>query len=116
MLQLTPQTKIFLAIENIDGRRGIDGIAAACRQQLGQDPFSGALFLFRNRTATMLKILSYDGQGFWLCTKRLSKGKFTWWPTSSDPVCHLSASKLQILLWNGDPSQAKIPEDWRKIA
>jgi len=115
MLQLSPQSKIFLAVEYMDLRRGIDGLAAACRQLLSQDPFSGALFLFRNRTATAIKVLIYDGQGFWLCTKRLSKGKFTWWPTSTDPVCPLSVSQLQILLWNGDPNKAQIQENWRKI-
>ncbi len=115
MLQISPQAKIFLAISHIDFRKGIDTLAALCRQQLAHDPFSGAFFLFRNRAFKAIKVLVYDGQGFWLCTKRLSKGKFTWWPTNKETLYQLSASKLQILLWNGDPSKAKIPEDWKKI-
>jgi transposase len=79
MIQLTPHMKVFVAIESIDCRKGIDGLVAVCRQKLDQDPFSGALFLFRNRARNTLKILVYDGQGFWLCTKRLSKGQFYWW-------------------------------------
>ena len=77
MLQLTPQSRIFLATEPVDFRKGIDGLAAVCRQVLGDNPLSGAIYVFRNRSGTTLKILFYDGQGFWLCTKRLSQGRFT---------------------------------------
>ena len=80
MIQITPQMRIFVALEAIDFRKGIDGLAAACRGSLQHDPFSGTLFIFRNRQRNALKILVYDGQGFWLFTKRLSKGKFHWWP------------------------------------
>jgi transposase len=116
MLQLTPQSKIFLAIQFVDFRRGIDGLAALCRQKLLHDPFSGAIFLFRNRSGSAIKILVYDGQGFWLCQKRLSKGKFIWWPKNDNDTHCLSVSELQILLWNGDPTKAQIPEAWRKVA
>lgn len=116
MIQLTPQIRIFLAVEPIDFRYGIDGLANACRQHLQQDPFSGALFVFRNRARTALKILSYDGQGFWLCHKRLSKGKLQWWPRSNDHAYTLSHRELQILLWNGHPESALLPGDWRRVA
>ena len=116
MLQLTPQSRIFLAVEPIDFRRGIDGLCALCRQQLGQDPFDGALFVFRNRLGTSLKILCYDGQGFWLCQKRLSQGRLSWWPDSPLASQALSARELQILLWNGNPLQARMAEDWRRVA
>lgn len=49
MVQLTPQSRIFVALQPADFRRGIDGLAALCRAQLAEDPFSGALFVFRNR-------------------------------------------------------------------
>jgi transposase len=58
-LQLTPQSRVFVAIEPADFRRGIDGLAALCRQRLGEDPFAGAIFVFRNRRATALKLLGY---------------------------------------------------------
>ena len=115
MIQLTPQMRIFLAVEPVDFRKGIDGMSAVCRQKLDRDPFSGALFLFRNKKATAVKILIYDGQGFWLCQKRLSKGKFSWWPAQEGPAVALSSAKLQILLWNGNPLKARIPADWRKV-
>ncbi len=80
MIQITPQMRILVAVEPSDFRRGIDGLARVCKEVLQRDPFSGCMFVFRNRPATALKILVYDGQGFWLCHKRLSKGKFAWWP------------------------------------
>ncbi len=115
MIQLTPHMRIFVAVECIDCRKGIDGLAAACRQKLDQDPFSGALFLFRNRGRTTLKILVYDGQGFWLCTKRLSVGKFRWWPNQAERVVTIRAHDLQTLLGNGDPIAARFSADWKKI-
>ena len=69
-----------------------------------------------NRTGTTLKILCYDGQGYWLCTKRLSQGRFTWWPQRQDASYHLCARELLVLLWNGHPHQAGMAEDWRKLA
>jgi len=68
MLQLTPQSRIFLAVQPVDFRKGIDGLAVLCRQALGENPLGGAVTVFRNRTGTTLKLLVYDGQGFWLCT------------------------------------------------
>ena len=128
MLQITPQQTIFVAVEPVDFRKGIDGLAALCRSQLNHDPFSGALFVFTNRQKTAVKIIVYDGQGYWLCMKRFSQGKLAWWPKAStkpsantqDPQAKESsqtilASQLQILLYQGCPQDAKIPEDWRQI-
>lgn len=116
MLQITPQQTIFVAVQAVDFRRGIDGLAALCRLRLNQDPFSGALFVFTNRQRTSVKIIVYDGQGYWLCQKRFSQGKLAWWPKASESPSHeLLASQLQILLYQGFPEGAKIPEDWRKL-
>lgn len=116
MLQLTPQSRIFLACEPADFRRGIDGLAALCRQRLREDPMAGAIFVFRNRRGTALKLLSYDGQGYWLCQKRLSQGRLNWWPSSPQASERLSARELQILLWNGNPKTVELAEDWRRVA
>jgi transposase len=64
MIQLTPQSRIFLATEPVDFRKGIDGLAAVCRQRLGDNPLEGAVYVFRNRSGTSLKLLLYDGQDF----------------------------------------------------
>src|ERR1700730_5318264 len=69
--------RILVAIESIDGRKGIDSLAQLCREKLAADPFSGCLFIFRSRSGKAIRILTYDGQGFWIATKRLSKGRFS---------------------------------------
>jgi transposase len=115
MLQLTPQSRIFLAVAPIDGRKGIDSLAAVCRQVLGDNPLGGAVYVFRTRTGTTLKLLADDGQGFWLCTKRLSQGRFHWWPTAARSHVTLSAQHLSLLLWNGHPERAQLAPDWRPV-
>ena len=71
MLQITPQMRILVCVEPVDFRNGIDGLAQSCKAALGQDPFRGTVFVFRNRRGTAVKVLAYDGQGFWLCQKKL---------------------------------------------
>ncbi|MGB5733073.1 MAG: IS66 family insertion sequence element accessory protein TnpB [Thiohalocapsa sp.] len=61
--------RLRLSGRDLNRRRGINGLAAQCRQRLREDPFTGAIFVFRNRRATALKLLCYDGQGFWLCQR-----------------------------------------------
>ena len=116
MIQITPQMRILVAIEPADFRRGIDGLAGLCKERLEQDPFNGAVFVFRNRSGTAIKALIYDGQGFWLCHKRLSSGKFPWWPTpTSGAVTTLAAHQLSVLLAAGNPADAKGAPQWRPV-
>ena len=112
MMQLTPQMRIMVAVEAVDFRKGIDGLAAVCRKELADDPFSGAVFVFRNRRKTAIKILVYDGQGFWLCQKRLSKGKFQWWVEGTDSAIMVDAYRAHQLLWNGEPEAVSW---WRSV-
>jgi transposase len=116
MIQLTPQSRIFLATEPVDFRKGIDGLAAVCRQRLGDNPLEGEVYVFRNRSGTSLKLLLYDGQGYWMCMKRLSTGRFSWRLQSADARVPLSARELVILLWNGLPDRAQMAKDWRRVA
>ena len=116
MIQITPHMRILVAIEPIDFRAGIDGLAAACRKRLDADPFSGALFVFRNRARTAIKVLVYDGQGFWLCCKRLSTGHFGFWPDAAQPSRSLEACELQVLLMGGDPMRAHVQPAWRLLS
>jgi hypothetical protein len=115
MLQLTPQSTIFVANKPVDFRKGIDGLAAVCRQFLKLNPFDGAFFLFYNKRANAIKILVYDGQGFWLCLKRLSRGKFTSKPNfgALHPASKICFRSFLILINNGNPFTANIPKDWR---
>ena len=116
MLQITPQMKILVAVDPVDFRRGIDGLARFCQDSLQDDPFAGVVFVFRNRRSTALKILMYDGQGFWLCHKRLSQGRLPWWPSVSDGVTRrLAAHQLAVLLSAGDPTRTGTAADWRPV-
>ncbi len=115
MIQITPQMRIFVAIEPTDFRKGIDTLAQYCKQALQQDPFGGCLFVFRNRKRTAIKVLVYDGQGFWLCQKRLSSGKFRWWPSHDQASLALAAHELQVLLSAGDPSTTGAAPEWRPV-
>ena len=116
MIQVTPQMKILVAIEPADFRKGIDGLSALCRQKLSVDPFSGAVFVFRNRRATAVKLLIYDGQGFWLCQKRLSSGRFCYWPRDDEASTRrLVAHELQVLLSAGDPQGTRAAPPWRQV-
>jgi transposase len=116
MIALTPQMRILVAVEPVDFRNGIDGLGGVCRRQLREDPLSGCVFVFRNRRGTAVKVLVYDGQGFWLCQKRLSKGRFRWWPESTaQGLRELEARELQMVLWNGDPSRGALGPLWRGL-
>ena len=115
MIQVAPQMRILVAIESVDLRKGIDGLAQLCREKLGADPFSGCLFIFRSRRGTAIKVLAYDGQGFWMAQKRLSKGRFAWWPTGKEATRALQAYQAQLLFAAGNPETAAAPV-WRKVS
>ena len=120
MLQITPQMKVLVAVQPADFRKGIDGLAALCKSSLEQDPFAGTVFVFRNRRATAIKVLVYDGQGFWLCQKRLSTGRFRWWPVPADPTVvqateSLAAHQLSVLFSAGNPQHTAAAPDWRPV-
>lgn len=116
MIQITPHMRILVAVELVDFRKGIDGLCRLCRTELDTDPFSGALFVFCNRSRTSIRILSYDGQGFWLCHKRLSSGRFRWPRADDTRMKSLVALELQTLLWNGDLSRLVQPAPWKKVS
>jgi len=116
MIQLTPQMRVLVAVAAADFRCGIDGLARRCREVLAADPFSGTVFVFGNRRRTAVKLLVYDGQGFWLCHKRLSQGRFRWWPASGEAAtAALQAHELTVLLCAGDPSATRAAPMWRRV-
>jgi transposase len=117
MIQITAQMRILVAVEPVDFRCGIDGLAALCRLRLKADPFGGTLFVFRNRKANAIRVLCYDSQGFWLCHKRLSSGRFRFWPTDATQAGQtLEATGLQVLLMGGDPTATRVAPAWRRLA
>lgn len=117
MIQVSPQMRILVAVESIDFRAGIDRIARICKQELQADPHCGWLFVFRNRRRTAIRVLSFDGQGFWMCHKRLSSGKFRYWPQSAGTQAStpMQAHELQVLLMAGDPTAVNAAPAWRPL-
>ncbi len=118
MIQVTPQMRVLVAVEPADFRKGIDGLAKLARERLKSDPFSGCVFVFRNRRATAVKILVYDGQGFWLCQKRLSAGRFRFWPDARGEraSAKMEAHELAVMLSAGDFSASRAAPQWRRVA
>ncbi len=116
MLQITPQMRVLVAVEPADFRCGIDGLSRVCRSVLKADPFSGTVFVFRNRRGTGLKVIVYDGQGFWLCYKRLSSGRFRWWPADEkERASSMRAHELAVLFSGGDPGSTRAAPIWRRV-
>lgn len=76
MLSLTPHARVFVAVEAVDFRRGIDSLCGLVRDVFAEDAFTGALFVFFNRAADRIKVLTFDRNGFWLHLKRLERGTF----------------------------------------
>jgi transposase len=74
------------------------------------------VFIFRSRRGTSIRLLSYDGQGYWLAQKRLSKGRFAWWPEASSPTKRLEAYEAQLLMVAGDVSRVRAAPMWRRVS
>ena len=110
MIQITAQHRLILKVEPVDFRKGIDGLVGLCRT-CQSDPFSGSIFVFRNRRCNAVKMLVYDGTGFWLCHKRFSQGKLRYWPSSSSE--HVCATTMVILLNQGVPTS--MAPAWRSL-
>ena len=90
-------TRVYLACGVTDMRRGMDGLAALVQASFGDDPFSGAVYLFRGRRGQLVKCIWHDGQGLCLFQKRLERGQFLWPVTNTGRIA-LSAAQMSMLL------------------
>ena len=115
MIHITAQMRVLVAVEAVDGRKGIDFLVRVCQEKLAEDPIRGCVFIFRSRRGTSIRVLAYDGQGYWLAQKRLSHGKFRWWPESSSPAKALEAYEAQLLMAAGDVSRVRAAPMWRRV-
>jgi transposase len=112
MFGLGPATRIYVGVEAVDMRKGFEGLYGLVRDQLGQDPRSGHLFLFTNRTRTRLKALVWDGTGLWVCAKRLERGRFRWPAAGESHAVSMRPEELAMLLSGMDLSQACPRANW----
>jgi transposase len=97
VISLPAGTRVWLAAGARDMRRGFDGLARQVQQTLGQDPFSGHLFVFRGRRGDLVKVLYWDTQGLCLFAKRLERGRFVW-PAATEGVVSMTPAQLAMLL------------------
>ena len=114
MLALT-NSRVFLAIGTTDMRKAINGLSIMVEQHLGEDPFSGDLFVFCNRRRNMIKILYWDKNGFCLWHKRLEKHRFQW-PRYADELVMIAARELEWLLDGLDFTSAHQRLYYRAVA
>ena len=115
MLHITPQHRLMISVKAVDFRRGIDSLTALCRDELKREPFDGYLFAFCNKRKTSIKLLIFDGNGFWLSQKRFSQGKLRWCPQNEIQAAKMRAVELMIILQQGHPEHAHLPLDWRQL-
>jgi transposase len=106
--------QVWLAVEPVDMRMGIDGLSLKIQQALGRSPCDGTAYAFRNRSGNRIKLLVWDGTGVWLCVRRLHQGRFTW-PRSDAVTCTLSPEEWRWLISGIDwrRLQEKPPSAWR---
>lgn len=114
MFGLGPATKVYIALEPVDMRKGFEGLHGLVRDHLGEDPLSGHLFLFSNRAHTRLKALVWDGSGLWVCAKRLERGSFHW-PKQSQQATRsvtMRPEELAMLVNGMDLTAARSRANW----
>ena len=115
MITIPPGVRVLVATKPVDFRKGAEGLAALVHEALGQDPFSGTVYVFRCKRADRIKILAWDGSGLVLFWKRLEQGAFRW-PPISNGVMRLSASQLAALVDGMDWSRLHAPDVPRPTA
>lgn len=123
MLGIGTATRIFLAVDPVDMRKGFEGLSGAVRSVLEEDPLSGHLFVFSNRNRSRLKVLYWDGSGLWVCAKRLERGCFSWPKLQGVekegggcPKVRLRQEELSMLLGGIDLTRTRQKKWWRMAA
>ena len=115
MLSLLPGGRILIAVESVDGRKGIDSLAGLVRSVLKGDPLSGDLYVFKTRRADKLKILAWMGDGFALYLRRLEKGTFAF-PTATDASVTVTPTQLAMILGGLDPAKTRERQRYKTSA
>lgn len=99
------QKRIYLACGETDMRKNINGLMTLVEGSFQLDPFDEAIFVFCNRARDRIKILEWDGDGFWLYFKRLEKGRFKWPTPGEEKTMSLDRAEMEHLL--GSPKLAQ---------
>lgn len=105
MIGPSGHVRVLMATRPVDFRKGAEGLAGLVRDQMGADPFGGAVYVFRAKRTDRVKLIFWDGTGMCLFAKRLEDGEFRW-PKVHDGVMRLTAAQLSALLEG---------LDWRRV-
>jgi transposase len=107
-------TQVWLVVEAIDMRAGIDALSVRIQNTLGRSPCDGTAYAFTNRRRNRIRLLVWDGTGVWLCHRRLHTGCFTW-PGTHTPLVTLSAAQWRWLITGVDWQrlEAAPPAHWQ---
>lgn len=119
MLTVPHTAKVYLVVSPVDFRKHARGLKKWVQNEVRENPFSGAYFIFLSRSRKAMKILHFDGQGMCLYWKVLSKGKFQKWKRLHDASqSHMSIhpTEAQVMLMNGNSFHMRIPENWKEIS
>ena len=117
MLSLPEPVRILLCTQPTDMRKGFDSLAALVQQELGDDPLSGHLFVFRSRRGNRVKLLFWDRDGYCLVYKRLEEGSFRFPVVAADQrSVQVSVQELSLLLWGIDPSSVRRQKRYQRPA
>lgn len=108
MLSVPGSIRIFVCRDAVDFRKAHDGLFAIVRDEFGDDPFDGSMFVFLNRAKDRVKVLQFDRDGFWLHYKRLEEGRFRIALPDDGPRGEISRAELSMLLDGIDLERRKI--------
>lgn len=98
MLSLPSTVRVYMATQPVDGRKGVDGLAALVRSVLGHDPLNGALYVFVSRRRDRARVLYFSHNGYWLLSKRLERGKFSLPDGAAEGNARL-LDATELMLW-----------------
>lgn len=116
MISLGSATRVFIVTGPTDMRKSFNGLYAIVKHKLQADATSGHVYVFCNSTRNRIKLLVWDGSGFWVCAKRLEEGRFSWqWPADEASV-QVAHENLTLLLSGIDLVQTKARKWYRKVA
>ena len=105
MLSLSSRTRVFAALGATDMRKSYDTLAEEVRRVIGEDPLSGDVFVFCNRSRNRIKVLCFDRGGYWLLARRLEQGTFAWPRERTASRVTMRSDDLLLLLGGLDPSR-----------
>lgn len=115
MITAAQSVEVYVATQPVDFRKGHDGLAAVVASELGLDPHSGVIVIFRAKRGDRIKVLLWDGTGLVMCYKRLEQGKF-FWPAIRDGVMQLSRAQYGALFEGLDWHRVTVPKVRRPMA